>query len=363
VTFSPAKTLGFFIGIPTLQAREPFDINIRFKENTQVQSKFADLFNSGKTAMFDRDEIVAVSGSPLFQNIFEKDEKGKLEFRPGNKIKTSIVLSAIDMANQEKAVLYGIEGMMWAAIKKALFEGGIKETPLFLELSFPMPPSLGNNPLTVNFRFISSEWSNIPVLRLPHFDKLKDFFFAVHKGCLIRIICESKGNHIFTATSQSNLDPHFMEATNWHLQIFEKVRNVARKINIDPPYPKEGLITKNEYETVLLLDELLKSGEHRQNGTGVTFNVRLLPNENFFQMIENNGRDNFAGPLFVEPKDKKFILFGEEYEFFPIRYTLTNPVLLTDLSKINPDDIELNREGIEVQWSGGEKSELIISRI
>ena len=252
---------------------------------------------------------------------------------------------------------------MWAATKMARFEGGIKETPLFLDLMFPMPPSLENNPLTVNFRFNSSVWSNMPVLRLPHFDKLKDFFAAVHKGCLIRIICEIKGNHIFTATSQPNLDPNFMEASNWHLQLLEKVRNIARKINIDPLYPKEGLITEDELETVLLLHELLKSGQHRQSGAGVTFSGRLLPNDNFFKMMKNSGEEKFSGPLVVEFKDKKFVLFGEEYESFPIRYTLTNPILLTDLSEINADDGELQTKGIEVQWSGVEKSELIVSRI
>jgi len=347
----------------TLQAREPFDFNIRFKESTHVQSRFADLFNSGKPAMFDGDEIVDVNGSPLLQSIFEKREKGKLVFEPGKRIETFLVLSAVDLANQEKAVLYGVEGMMWAGTKMARFEGGIKETPLFLELSFPMPPSLGSNPLKVNFRYNSSAWSNIPVLRLPHFDKLKEFFAAVQEGCLLRIICEIKGNHIFTATSQPNLDPKFMEASNWHLQILEKVRNVARKIKIDPLYPKEGLITKDEFETVLLLHELLKGGQRRQSGAGVKFSGSLLPHDNFFKIIENSGEEKFSRPLVVEPKGQKFMLFGEEFEFFPIRYTLTNPVLLTDLSEINADDVELQTEGIEVQWSGGEKSELIISRV
>ena len=61
----------------TLQAREPFDFNIRFKKSTQVQHKFTDLLNSGKSAIFDGNEIVDVNGSPLLQNIFEKKEKGK----------------------------------------------------------------------------------------------------------------------------------------------------------------------------------------------------------------------------------------------------------------------------------------------
>lgn len=345
----------------TLRAQEPFDFNIRFKESTHVQDRFADLFNSGEPAMFDGEEIVDVKGSPLLQCIFEKRGKGKLIFMPGKKIETLLTLSAVDLANIEKSVLYGVEGMMWAGTKMARFEGGIKETPLFIELSFPMPPFWETNPLTVNFKFNRSAWSNIPVLRLPYFDKLKEFFAAVQEGCLLKIICEIKGNHIFTATSQANIDSKFMEAANWHLKMLDKVRNVARKSNIDPIYPKEGLITKDECETVLLLNELLKSGQHHQSGAEVTFSGRLLPNDNFFKMIENSGEEKFSGPLVIEPKDQKFMLFGKEFEFFPIRYTLTNPILLTDLSGIRGDDLKLQTEGIEVQWSGGEKSKLIIS--
>ena len=347
----------------SLQAREPFEFHIRFRGGAQLQSRFADLFNSGKPAMFDRDEIIEVRGSPLLQRIFEKAEKGKLLLEPGRKIETVLVLCAVNAANEEEAVLYGVEGLMWAGTKKARFEGGLKETPLDLELSFPLPTSLGANPLTVNFRFSSLAWANIPVLRLPHFEKLNTFFAEIRKGCLLRIKCEIKGNHIFTATSQPDLASQFMEASIWHLQVLEKVRVIAREMKIDPIYPEEGIITRDEFENILLLHELLKVGEHRQNGAGATFSGRVLPNDRFFEMIENSRDSRFSGPLVVEPKDQKFTLFGKEFEVCRIRYTLTNPVLLTDLSGITADDAKVQTEGIDVQWAGGENSELIISRM
>lgn len=71
----------------TLHSREPFDFKIRFKGSTHVQSRFADLFNSGKPAMFDSDEIVDVNGSPLLQSIFEKRRRGKLVFEPKKRLK------------------------------------------------------------------------------------------------------------------------------------------------------------------------------------------------------------------------------------------------------------------------------------
>jgi hypothetical protein len=346
----------------SLQAREPFNFDIQFRGSTRVQVRFADLFNRGKPAIFDIDEIIEVKGSPLLQSVFERREKGKLLMTPEKKIQTLLIISALDESYKEKIALYGVEGMIWAGIKEARFQGGLKETPLNIELTFPLPPSLGSNPLTVNFSFESSAWQDIPVLRLPHFERLKAFFTAVQEGCLIRIICEIKGNHIFTATSQNNFDHRFMELTSWHLQLLERIRIIAREMNINPIYPKDGLINNDETETIFLLHELIRSGKHLQNAGGVEFRGKLLPNDNFFKMTQNKDIKKLSGPLVIEPKDQKFTLFGKEFEFYPLRYTLTNPILLTDLSEITRDKMD-HAEGIDVRWSGGDESELIITRL
>ena len=64
---------------------------------------------------------------------------------------------------------------MHSGTKEARYEGHLKESPLKINLAFPIPPSLGNNPLKVNFDFDGSEWQGQPILTLPHFEKLKEF--------------------------------------------------------------------------------------------------------------------------------------------------------------------------------------------
>ncbi|MCK4828374.1 DUF4365 domain-containing protein, partial [bacterium] len=347
----------------SLQARKPFDFDIQFRGSPHVKDKFADLFNRGKPAIFDTDEIIEVRGSPLLKSIFERSEKGKLFIEPERKIQTVLLLSTVDVAEQEKIVLYGVEGMMCAGKKEARFRGDLKETPLKVEFSFPLPLSLGSNALTVNFNFESSGWQDMPVLRLPHFDKLKAFFTSIQEGCLLRIVCEIKGNHIFTATSQTDIDRRFMELTIRHLQLLDKVRLIAKEANINPIYPKGGLISKDEIETILLLHQLIRSGQYRQSGNGVNFRGKLLPNDNFLKMFEEPTAKDFSGPLVVEPKDQKFKLFGEEFEFCFLRYTLTNPILLTNLSDITRENEQTYKGGVEVEWSGGTESELIISKV
>ena len=346
-----------------LQAKETFNFAIQFKGASHIMDKFSELFDRGESAIFDIQEVIGVKGSPLLESLFDSGKRGKLVIEPERKVQTSLVLSTIDPDEQDKTVVYGVEGLMWAGEKEARFEGGLKETPFKIKFAFPLPLSLGNNPLTVNLNFDCSEWQDIPVLSLPYFEKLKEFFTSIQESYSLRIVCEIKGNHIFTATSQANIDRRFMELTIRHLQLLDKVRLIAKEANINPIYPKGGLISKDEIETILLLHQLIRSGQYRQSGNGVNFRGKLLPNDNFLKMFEEPTAKDFSGPLVVEPKDQKFKLFGEEFEFCFLRYTLTNPILVTNLSDITRENEQTYKDGVEVEWSGGTESELIISKV
>ena len=346
-----------------LQARQPFDFDIHFRETSHVQDKFADLLNRGKPAIFDKDEIIRMKGSPLLERIFDRREKGKLVIEPERKIHTSLLLSSLNADEKEKIMLYGVEGIMWAGNKEARFQGALKETPLKIEFTFPLPLSSLSSSLTANFKFESSAWQDMPVLMLPHYERLKEFFMSIQEGCMLRIICETKGNRIFSVTSESIADNKFIELTTRHLQILEKIRAIAKEVNINPIYPKDGLINKDEIDTIYLLHELIRSGEYHQSGDGVSFKGKLLPNDNFFKMAQGGNGKDFSGPLILEPKDQKFTLFGEEFEFHPLRYILTNPILETDLSGITRDNEMIDMDVVEIVWSGGSESELTILKV
>jgi len=77
-------------------------------------------------------------------------------------------------------------------------------------------------------------------------------------------------------------------------------------------------------------------------------------------LIDKKGA-NLPGPLTLEPLDQKFIILGEEFEFEPMRFTLTNPVLETSIESIQ-NSIESEKQNeLEIAWCGGPNSELIIS--
>ena len=339
-----------------LQAREPFNFNIQFIKSPSVKDKFTELFKGGKPATFDTDEIIKVEGSDLFESLFVKFGKGKLRIESERNIQAVLLLSTVDVEGQEKIILYGVEGELRIGDKEAWFQGELKETPLKVDFSFPLPPSSGNNPLEINFNFASIGWQGKPVLRLPYFDKLKIFFTSVQEGCSLKTVCEIKGDRIFTATSQPGFDGKFM---GWarYFQLFEKIRSIATALNLNLIYPENGGISKDEIECIGLLYELIRCGEYRKSANGVKFSVKLMPTDSFFQMIQNENVQGFSESIIIEPDNNRFTLCGYEFEFYPLRYVLTNPI------KIIMNNKDGSMEGIDMQCSGGLESELIVSKI
>jgi len=209
--------------------------------------------------------------------------------------------------------------------------------------------------------FNTSPWENLPVLGLPYYTKTKAFIESIVEGDRIRIDCEIKGNHIFTATSGDSLGSGFMVPTLRHLRFLEKIRHISKKAGINPKYLKAYKFSEKEIDNILLLDKLILSGEYRQRGEGCRFNFVLRHDDNFIKMLIDKKDANLPDPLIVEPLDQKFIILGKEFEFDPLRYTLTDPVLETSVESIQNSIENKKQNGLGIAWCGSPNSELIIS--
>lgn len=343
-----------------LKAKEPIDFKIQFKGEEHIIQQFKDLRDFGETATINTEEIIQVEGSQLLEAILKRT--GKLLIEPVRKVHTTLIFSTLDKEKQESTTLYGVEGLMRGGQKRVQFEGGLKDTPLNIQFSFPLPISEGNKRLTVNFDFNASQWERIPIGTLPYFENLKNFFTSIHNGCGSKIICETKGNHLFTVSSPNTIDQNFMELTYAYLSLLDKVRFIAKETQINFLLPEKGSIGKDELETILLLYQLIKHGEHRQNGSHARFKFNLIPSEVFFNEFSNLD-DGILGDFAFDPQDKEFCLFGEKFSIGQLRYTLTKSRIITDLSEIMKRREEIKKIGIEIEWEGLADSELIISTL
>ncbi|MCK4540552.1 DUF4365 domain-containing protein [Candidatus Parcubacteria bacterium] len=353
-----------FVGEKTtysLMAKEDFSFNIKFKNSKGIIDRFEELIDTGKSISIDRSEMLESSGSPLLESILDKAQNGKFVIGPAKKIKTNLILTTVDLKNNEKVILHGADGYIFHGQKKVCFEGGLKESPLSINFNFPFPPSREKDFLKLNLDFNTSPWENLPVLGLPYYTKTKDFIESIVEGDRIKIDCEIKGNHIFTATSGDSLGSGFMVPALRRLRFLEKIRRISKKAGINPKYLKAYKSSEKEIDNILLLDKLILSGEYRQRGECCRFNFVLRHDDNFIKMLIDKKDANLPDPLIVEPLDQKFIILGKEFEFDPLRYTLTEPVLETSVESIQNSIENKKQNGLGIAWCGGPNSELIIS--
>ena len=344
-----------------LRAKEDFIFNIYFKYSNDIKDRFEEFFDTGRSIEIDRSEIVESSGFPLLEHTLNKMQDGKMVIGSANRVKTNIIIATIGAEANEKVVLYGVDGYTFHGGKKVCFEGGLEDSPLRLSFNFPIPPPFKIGSLMVDFRFDSLSWDNIPILDLPYYDKIRDFFESIIMGDKIRIDCEIKGKKVFTATSHGSVGPEFMMKTLNRLRLLEKMRRISQKVKINPQYPKYHKFTEQEIFDIFMLDYLISSSEHRQSGEGVRFSFPLRVDNPFLRVLIDIKKTGRFDPLTIEPLDQKFSILGKEFEFAPLRYMLTNPILETSVESIQESIEREGQDYIEVSWCGGPSSEIIVS--
>ena len=345
-----------------LEPKENIKFDIQLKNSPSLQEKFADLRDHGREISVEMHEVVGVSGSPLLEKVFEDKKEGKLSIAHGKKIEPTLTLSTVDSKKNKRTLLHSVTGELFGGEREIHFEGGLKESPLMLKFSIPVLSLDNSNPLKMQIMFDDTPWANQPVLMLNFFNSLKSFFECLLEDQSIEIVCEVQGNHIFTARSQGNIPLCFVQQVVKFLQVLEKFRYIAREHGINPQYPQNKCISNDEIDTILILHKLIVEGEYRQKGVGVTFKVALLPNDNFRDILNETDEMGISGTLAWEKVDVKFVLLGEEFDIALLRYTLTNPILVTDKAALLAKLEQNHESSIDIVWSGGPDSELIISK-
>jgi hypothetical protein len=252
---------------------------------------------------------------------------------------------------------------MFGGRKEVCFDGGIVESPCRVKVTLPLTEPVTGGSFKVDFNYDITVWEGLPILQLPFFDRLISLLQAVWRGDRIKVLCEIKGNRIFAGTSKPNIGRGLIDANYDYTQLINKARAIGDFVHINPLLPKLHTISKEDIESIHILHHLIENKEYRQSGSGTRFSCDLVPNERFWQMFETDKDPSKSGPLEITPLDQEFKVFGEEFDFYPLRYTLTRPRLLTQVADAKKQKHPMMKEGIRVEWVGTEESELIISVI
>lgn len=336
-----------------------FTLQIKNQDTDKLRSKMIDLFERGLKVKFQPGEI-EIQGSKLLSAIAADPNLRHIELHSAVVAGAELLLLSTDSSGAE-CVRLSFHGKVSLGSSEGNFDGHLKNSPLGINLAFPLDFTQSKPSFDVSFNFNTSVWEGLPLLRLPYFDRVLSFFKSLQSGNSLRMVFEVEGYHIFSGTSTSDMTSGFLSGSMKYLELMEKARLVAQRIGINPLTPRADSIPEQDFETISLLSRLIEQGEHRQSGEGARFNGRLKPNETFFAVLEGN--HDYSKAFTFEPEGQVFSFFGVEFVVNWLRYTLTRAKLIIDSSLDHANKEEIMKHDIDIEWVGSEGAELIISNI
>lgn len=348
----------------SLSANEKFQFDFQVKNFSENKKRFTELINLGKGMSLGMEEIIGISGSPLLENIFKKAQGGKLEIQPGIVVSPNITLTTSD-SSQNQHTLFGITGKMSGGKKGIHFEGSLSKSPL--KFGFFIHEEAFKFKIKANFGFDFKPWENQPILQLAYFEKIQEFFALLQETRFFVINCEIDGNEIFSG--KGKLSEHIcneMAQTLEYLAVIGKIRLIGRFVGINPKFPMGGEISREDENTILLMNELVQRKEYREEGFLKKGVICLEGNAQSLDKIQQKiSRTNNEQPIlseFVfEEKERSFHLLGETFEFGPLRHTITDVNLISITEVVKKKDGEISSASIK--WESGVKSLRIISKL
>jgi hypothetical protein len=347
-------------------ARDEMEFQTHFRDSgdNKLSQKLSHLFDKGQRVEFTTHEI-KLTGSPLFDK-FNELNFTKIELETAHKKEIELYLTSIDKLGNELARSYRIDGEFIFGRKEVRFESKNNELPLNVEISFSLSEIIKGTqseikPNSCNFRFNDSSWVGTSIHHLKYYEVLNAFFRSIHAGDNIKITFEYAGNPVLTGYAQSSFEDNFKNYVTGFLDLIDKIRYIAKQININPVYPRQYSFSKDKVRDIRLMYSLLKHGKIEMDACGTKMSGALEPNDNFYLKLKT--KEEFDGPITIEPQDKVFELLGEKINIGALRFTLTDARLLTQINLENIDEFIKKNGHIYLEWEGKENSKLIISLI
>ncbi|MFX0207957.1 MAG: DUF4365 domain-containing protein [Candidatus Hodarchaeota archaeon] len=330
------------------QEEVEFSFQFRNKDYAALQAKMTDLIDRGLTVVFSPEEI-HVTGSNLFQEIFQNPDVAEFKLNIANRVDAEILLSVEDEHESGQAKLPEIRGMLVSGKREIRFSGALRNTPFKIALTLQKDVELLQD-FSLLLNFDLSTWEGQPVRQLAYFDQLYAFMQALLKHRYLKVVCEREGNHCFTGIRHITSDDSFVTELVALLSRIDKTRFIAENLDRSFVFPSKEIFRKMNPEDLDIIYTLLKNEQYSRPVGETIMTHSLAPTQEFFeQMIDNESHGN----IMVAPIFREFTILGEVVDIGPLAYVLTGPRLLTDVSAIQIHQPNTN-SSIEVEWTGKE---------
>ncbi|MFH1689390.1 MAG: DUF4365 domain-containing protein [Candidatus Eisenbacteria bacterium] len=179
-----------------IDAKEDFEFTITFASDdpAELREKLRQLLEVGRSVEF-KPGMVALSGSPLFEHMVGEANEA-LTVKMGKTYSGAVDLATFGRDGAELARLDRIPGPIDRGAKAARFSGGYEQSPLKVVLQFPLVQPIPEDQVLFEMHFDTAAWVDVPLLHLPHFDRLIAFMRSIEEAAGIRLSCEVEGNSV-----------------------------------------------------------------------------------------------------------------------------------------------------------------------
>jgi hypothetical protein len=327
-----------------------FHIHVTSEHPDRVRERIAQLVNFGTPAVLTSKDV-CIKGSPLL----DEKEFHSLQLLSANTKESELELISVDSEGNELESIR-ILGSMTFGNKGSFFVSYPGRLPVYSKVIFRINSGGIDHDITATFGIDSAAWKGKPLSNLQYFDKLMAFFSSLAKSTVTKLKCSCEGYLLFSGVRSLPTDGPYVEAFNWYLKETDKARFIAKTLKIDPHLPDFTKISDEELRNLGLLYDLLREGEYRQVGDGMSLKTRIVFHEKGLSEL-NKCRSN---SLAVVIKEVNVFNFFDTEVVTKLQFGLTKAKFRGDLDKINTGDKDAMENGLPCEWIGEEGSELII---
>ncbi len=304
----------------TFHAIEDVPIQFSFPGNPEeVTIKIDSLIEGGRSVEFSPSDV-SISGSPIFDHIWQDAEKVQLHIGTALNVFASLSCTKVDEEPVfEEVRIDPIAARITAG--RSRFTFALADPSFPLELSSEQALDLSGDSSTPEMGFSVDKWYGKPLLHLPHFDQIEGLARSLSRGKTLMVECRHEGKRLFSAraTGMTSGGAELLE----FVEFLNKARSVARRLHLNPLFRE---LSDEEASGVSDLFDLCVKGEHLTQSDNFSISGAVNVDAAFLNLpVFINKGEPFQ--VMVELQHFKGFRFFEKTVETPIRLIATRVLL------------------------------------
>ena len=308
----------------------------------EFSQRMESLFGRGLPTTFESGQI-EVAGSPLIEDVVKRATTIQI----ARKTPMAARLIAIDSSDREINAMDLPLGSLEGGPLESRFECHTVGRVFVAKVTVSTETAAPRMRIVFQYSIEFDQWIGKPVLHLPFFGPIHDLFEALSNAASLRIEFSSLGQYVV-----DDIIPSPDLSCLAHLRLLWKVREIAKRLGLNPKLPSS--LGAAEIEEIALLYWMLLDRTPRD---GSTVSIKtMIAREEFSSLEESFTREGGLGSLALDRGIQPYPFLGQDVIIGHVVYGFTEMKCLADLTAIQRNLADETVETVPVDWSGTEES-------